>query len=89
MKSEECFLLVCTCENENLIILEEKAIYFQFYPQIVSGNTTIGQQTLESRGLNFHGYFYWISVGALMGLALLFNIGFTLALTFLKRKFIF
>ncbi|XP_061986018.1 pleiotropic drug resistance protein 3-like [Populus nigra] len=54
------------------------------WEKIVSGNTTIGQQTLESRGLNFHGYFYWISVGALMGLALLFNIGFTLALTFLK-----
>ncbi|KAK9934094.1 hypothetical protein M0R45_021251 [Rubus argutus] len=50
----------------------------------VSANTTLGKQALESRGLHFDGYFYWISVGALMGFTLLFNIGFTLALTFLK-----
>ncbi|XP_024196912.1 pleiotropic drug resistance protein 3 isoform X1 [Rosa chinensis] len=50
----------------------------------VSGNTTLGKQVLESRGLHFDDYFYWISVGALMGFTLLFNIGFTLALTFLK-----
>uniref|UniRef100_A0A6N2LL61 ABC transporter domain-containing protein n=1 Tax=Salix viminalis TaxID=40686 RepID=A0A6N2LL61_SALVM len=51
---------------------------------VISGNTSIGQQTLESRGLNFHGYFYWISVGALIGMTVLLNIGFTMALTFLK-----
>ncbi|XP_019054935.1 PREDICTED: pleiotropic drug resistance protein 3-like isoform X1 [Nelumbo nucifera] len=49
-----------------------------------STNTTIGEQLLESRGLNFNGYFYWISLGALFGFSILFNIGFTLALTFLK-----
>ncbi|KAL9389216.1 hypothetical protein Peur_017821 [Populus x canadensis] len=54
------------------------------WAKTVSGNTTIRQQTLESRGLNFHGYFYWISVGALIGLTVLFNVGFALALTFLK-----
>ncbi|PHT41424.1 hypothetical protein CQW23_20278 [Capsicum baccatum] len=47
-------------------------------------NTTIGNEILESRGLSFDGYMYWISVCALFGLTLLFNIGFTLALTFLK-----
>ncbi|KAM3377924.1 hypothetical protein P3S68_010337 [Capsicum galapagoense] len=47
-------------------------------------NTTIGNEMLESRGLSFDGYMYWISVCALFGLTLLFNIGFTLALTFLK-----
>ncbi|KAM3219341.1 pleiotropic drug resistance protein 3 [Capsicum chacoense] len=47
-------------------------------------NTTIGNEVLESRGLSFDGYMYWISVCALFGLTLLFNIGFTLALTFLK-----
>ncbi|XP_048225566.1 pleiotropic drug resistance protein 3 isoform X1 [Ricinus communis] len=52
--------------------------------QIMSANTTIGQQTLESRGLHYDGYFYWISVGALLGFTVLFNIGFTLALTYLK-----
>jgi len=54
----------------------------------LSSNTTIGRTILESRGLNFNGYFFWISVGALLGFTLLFNIGFTLALTFLKRKFV-
>ncbi|XAR52749.1 Xenobiotic-transporting ATPase [Bertholletia excelsa] len=47
-------------------------------------NITIGQEVLESRGLNFEGYFFWISIGALFGLTILFNIGFTLALSFLK-----
>ncbi|KAJ6874525.1 pleiotropic drug resistance protein 3-like isoform X2 [Populus alba x Populus x berolinensis] len=54
------------------------------WEKVVSGDTSIGQQTLESRGLNFHGYFYWISAGALIGMTVLFNIGFTMALTFLK-----
>ncbi|KAI8531760.1 hypothetical protein RHMOL_Rhmol11G0160500 [Rhododendron molle] len=49
-----------------------------------AGNTTIGIETLENRGLYFRGYFFWLSVGALLGLAILFNIGFTLALTFLN-----
>ncbi|KAF6154961.1 hypothetical protein GIB67_018398, partial [Kingdonia uniflora] len=51
---------------------------------VLSTNTTIGLQTLESRGLNFECYFYWISVGALLGFSILFNVGFTLALTFMK-----
>ncbi|XP_021291929.1 pleiotropic drug resistance protein 3-like [Herrania umbratica] len=50
----------------------------------MSGNTSIGQQTLESRGLSFGSYFYWISVAALFGFILLFNVVFTFALTFLK-----
>ncbi|KAI4344716.1 hypothetical protein L6164_011910 [Bauhinia variegata] len=50
----------------------------------VSANKTLGRQTLESRGLDFDDYFYWISIGALIGFALLFNVGFTLALTFLR-----
>ncbi|GMQ08925.1 hypothetical protein CsSME_00052460 [Camellia sinensis var. sinensis] len=47
-------------------------------------NTTIRQKTLESRGLHFHGYLFWISLGALLGFIIIFNIGFTLALTFLN-----
>ncbi|KAK1434496.1 hypothetical protein QVD17_00239 [Tagetes erecta] len=39
-------------------------------------NITIGLQTLESRGLEFEEYFFWISLGAMLGFALLFNIGF-------------
>ncbi|CAN6460441.1 unnamed protein product [Victoria cruziana] len=52
--------------------------------EISSGNTTVGHQVLMSRGLDFPGYFYWISVGALSGFTVLLNIGFMLALTYMK-----
>ncbi|XP_049933597.1 pleiotropic drug resistance protein 3-like isoform X2 [Nymphaea colorata] len=52
--------------------------------KISFGNTTIGQQILLSRGLHFPGYFYWISLAALFGFTILLNLGFTMALTFLK-----
>ncbi|KAF5202221.1 Abc transporter g family member, partial [Thalictrum thalictroides] len=51
---------------------------------MLSANTSIGAQTLESRGLKFDDYFYWISLGALFGFTILFNVGFTLALSFFK-----
>lgn len=51
--------------------------------------TTIGQATLESRGLNFDEDFFWIAIAALFGFTVIYNIGFTLALGFLKRKFVF
>ncbi|XP_050220408.1 pleiotropic drug resistance protein 3-like [Mercurialis annua] len=54
------------------------------WQKIASANTTIGQQTLENRGLSFDGSFYWLSIGVLIGLTVLFNTGFTLALTFLR-----
>lgn len=38
------------------------------------------------KGLNFSSYFYWISIGALIGFILLFNIGFAAGLTIKKRK---
>ncbi|KAF6152467.1 hypothetical protein GIB67_035535 [Kingdonia uniflora] len=47
-------------------------------------NTTIGQQALISRGLNFEGYFYWVSVVALFGFYIFYSAGFTLALTYLN-----
>ncbi|MFS7986495.1 putative ABC transporter, AAA+ ATPase domain, ABC-2 type transporter [Helianthus anomalus] len=52
--------------------------------KVTSTNTTIGLQTLKSRGLDFEGYYYWICLGALYGFALLFNIGFILALSYFK-----
>ncbi|KAM0064291.1 putative ABC-type sulfate transporter [Helianthus debilis subsp. tardiflorus] len=52
--------------------------------KMTSTNTTIGLQTLKSRGLDFEGYYYWICLGALYGFALLFNIGFVLALSYFK-----
>nr|XP_043619509.1 pleiotropic drug resistance protein 3-like isoform X2 [Erigeron canadensis] len=52
--------------------------------KMTATNTTIGIQTLKSRGLDFEGYYYWISLGAILGFALLFNIGFILALSYFK-----
>ncbi|KAG6497045.1 hypothetical protein ZIOFF_044931 [Zingiber officinale] len=45
---------------------------------------TIGTAILKSRGLFVDGYWYWISIGALVGFALLFNMLFILSLTFLN-----
>ncbi|TVU26713.1 hypothetical protein EJB05_29272, partial [Eragrostis curvula] len=46
---------------------------------------SLGRRTLMDRGLDFSSYFYWISVGALIGFILLFNIGFAIGLTIKKR----
>ncbi|XP_044500394.1 pleiotropic drug resistance protein 3-like isoform X2 [Mangifera indica] len=54
------------------------------WQKMVPSNATIGKAILDSRGLNYEGYFLWISLGALFGFALLFNFGFVLALSFLK-----
>ncbi|KAK1592458.1 hypothetical protein Q3G72_025245 [Acer saccharum] len=54
------------------------------WEKVMSRNATVGHQTLESRGLNFNSSFYWISIAALMGFTVLFNLVFILALTFLK-----
>ncbi|XP_076900742.1 pleiotropic drug resistance protein 3-like isoform X4 [Bidens hawaiensis] len=55
--------------------------------KMTSTNTTIGLQTLESRGLEFEEYYFWISLGAMLGFALLFNLGFILALSYFKGAF--
>ncbi|KAL3651415.1 drug-responsive transcription factor pdr3 [Castilleja foliolosa] len=52
--------------------------------ELAGTNTTIGHQTLDNRGLHFGGEYFWISVGALLGIAILLNVAFTLALTFAK-----
>ncbi|KAL5700491.1 drug-responsive transcription factor pdr3 [Ranunculus cassubicifolius] len=49
-----------------------------------NSSTTIGEQTLINRGLNFDSYLYWISVAAIFGFSVLFDAGYTLALTYLK-----
>ncbi|XP_038698803.1 pleiotropic drug resistance protein 3-like isoform X2 [Tripterygium wilfordii] len=54
------------------------------WQKLSNTNTSIGQELLKSRGLDFNGHYYWISLGALFGFSLLFNIGYALALSFLK-----
>ncbi|KAL1334319.1 hypothetical protein HN51_063249 [Arachis hypogaea] len=53
--------------------------------QIKDGNTTVGRRVLSDRGLDFESNFYWISIGALLGFAVVFDFGFILALTYLKQ----
>ncbi|XP_047051186.1 ABC transporter G family member 41-like [Lolium rigidum] len=50
----------------------------------VSG-VTLGRRILMDRGLDFSSYFYWISVGAMIGFILLFNVGFAIGLTIKNR----
>ena len=38
------------------------------------------------QALDFSSYFYWISVGALIGFTLLFNVGFAIGLTIKSSK---
>lgn len=71
----------CNYKIPHLIILVP-LIYLK-----MSANSSMGQQVLDNRGLNFDGYFYWISIAALIGFTVLFNVGFTMMLTFLNCKF--
>ncbi|PAN11968.1 hypothetical protein PAHAL_2G232600 [Panicum hallii] len=53
--------------------------------KILPGSTEpLGKLVLESRGLFPEAKWYWIGVGALLGYVLLFNILYTVCLTFLK-----
>ncbi|XP_062016814.1 ABC transporter G family member 40-like [Rosa rugosa] len=47
---------------------------------------SLGVEILKSRGFRTHAYWYWIGAGALAGYMLLFNICYTLALTYLNRE---
>ncbi|XP_057454234.1 pleiotropic drug resistance protein 1-like [Lotus japonicus] len=49
-----------------------------------NSNKSLGLQALESRGFFTHAYWYWIGIGALTGFMFLYNIIYTLALTFLN-----
>jgi hypothetical protein len=46
----------------------------------------LGRLVLESRGIFTDAKWYWIGVGALLGYVLLFNILYTVCLTFLDRE---
>ncbi|KAI4355694.1 hypothetical protein L6164_004442 [Bauhinia variegata] len=49
-----------------------------------NSNETLGVEILKARGFFTHAYWYWIGFGALFGFIVLFNITFTLALTYLN-----
>ncbi|KAK8288789.1 hypothetical protein V6Z12_D07G147700 [Gossypium hirsutum] len=54
------------------------------WQKVSSLNETLGHRALLKRGLNFNKSSYWISVSTLIGMWVLANIGFTLALSYSK-----
>ncbi|CAI8592699.1 unnamed protein product [Vicia faba] len=55
------------------------------WQKIQEGNITVGREVLKSRGLDFDSNFFWISIAALLGFAVVFDILFVVALTYLKE----
>lgn len=51
------------------------------WSKITVSGVTLGRRILIDQGLDFSRYFYWISIGALIGFILLFNAGFAIGLT--------
>ncbi|KAK8637952.1 hypothetical protein V6N13_136401 [Hibiscus sabdariffa] len=64
----------------NFLLASQRKCCFK----MLTMDSTIGQATLESRGLNFDEHVFWIAIAALFGFAIVYNIGFILALGFLK-----
>ncbi|KAL5065215.1 hypothetical protein RYX36_026952 [Vicia faba] len=55
------------------------------WQKIQEGNITVGREVLKSRGLDFDSNFFWISIAALLGFTVVFDILFVVALTYLKE----
>ena len=53
----------------------------------MNSSHTLGEQILISGGIFPYKYWYWIGAGALLGYIFLFNILYTLTLTWLNRKY--
>jgi hypothetical protein len=51
-----------------------------------ASNHTLGEQVLLSRGIYPHNYYYWVGVGALLLTIIIFNVLYTITLTYLSRK---
>ncbi|KAF7058247.1 hypothetical protein CFC21_065350 [Triticum aestivum] len=56
----------------------------QRWLEIKISGVALGRRILMDQGLDFSSYFYWISIGALLGFTLLFNVGFAIGLTIKK-----
>lgn len=50
------------------------------------GDSTVGLTVLNGRGLFTADWWRWLSIGALLGFAILFNIAVLVAQTFLNRE---
>lgn len=56
----------------------------QWDKAVANSTNTLGVEVIKSRGQFPAAYWYWLGAGALVGFTILFNIAFTLALTYLK-----
>ena len=61
-------------------------MYILIAKQASDNVTRLGVAVLESLEVYRNKNWYWIGVGALVGFSILFNVLFTLALTYLNRK---
>ncbi|EMS59278.1 Pleiotropic drug resistance protein 3 [Triticum urartu] len=60
----------------------------QRWLEIKISGVALGRRILMDQGLDFSSYFYWISIGALLGFTLLFNVGFAIGLTIKKGRMV-
>ncbi|KAI3964979.1 hypothetical protein MKW92_003515 [Papaver armeniacum] len=67
----------------NAVLVNE--FYGDQWKKVLPGmNETLGETVIKSRGFYADPSWYWIGVGALLGYVILFNLVFTLALTYLN-----
>ncbi|XP_037437839.1 ABC transporter G family member 41-like isoform X1 [Triticum dicoccoides] len=59
----------------------------QRWLEIMVSGVALGRRILMDQGVDFSSYFYWISIGALLGFTLMFNVGFAIGLTIKKGAF--
>ncbi|WCJ40426.1 ABC transporter G family member 40 [Euphorbia peplus] len=72
--------------GQNAIVVNEfLGKSWSHIPANSTSTESLGVEFMKARGFFPHAYWYWIGVGALAGYMLLFNVLFTLALTFLDK----
>ncbi|KAF2301515.1 hypothetical protein GH714_025374 [Hevea brasiliensis] len=82
------FALLTLFALGGFILSRERIVVNEFFGKswsrvLPSSTEPLGIEVLQSRGFFTNAYWYWIGVGALAGFTLLYNLCFTLALTFL------
>lgn len=68
--------------NSNFANAKHLIYVLQLQPNPGS-NQTVGVAALIARGQYPYDYWYWLGLGALLGLTILYNVGFTFALGYM------
>ncbi|TVU46233.1 hypothetical protein EJB05_05755, partial [Eragrostis curvula] len=77
----KCLLELINGTNWVLSIIQHSHYHSNLLQETIQ-NITVGNQILITRGLYYSSYFYWISVGALLGCIVVLYIAFGLALAY-------